>query len=91
MLVPPWEKECNDKHPKCSVEWINNCYDSQYGKWMEENCPKTCGKCYSKSKLLGLMGFFWRFFVILVVDEIVIFKTKWRLTVSRFNNPDSKL
>ena len=61
MLVPPWEKECNDKHPKCSVEWINNCYDSQYGKWMEENCPKTCGKCYSKSKLLGLMGFFGSF------------------------------
>ena len=58
MLVPPWEKECNDKHPKCSVEWINNCNNSQYEKFMEEYCPKTCGKCDSQSKLLGLMGFF---------------------------------
>ena len=71
MLVTPWEKECNDKHPKCSVEWINNCYDSQYGKWMEENCPKTCGKCYSQSKLLGLMWFFWRFWVILATAKTV--------------------
>ena len=59
MLVPPWEKECNDKHPKCSVQWMNNCNDSQYEKWMEENCPKTCGKCDSQSKLgIGVNGFF---------------------------------